>query len=316
MQMDFTDQVAVVTGAGRNLGRAYALEFAKAGAAVVVNDAGLVVAGGEKDDAKVADSVVKEITDAGGRAVASYDLVDTPEGGENIVTIALDNFGRIDAIVANAGNRRADWFGEIDPEDFTAILNTHLNGILYVSQAAWKPMKERGYGRFLLTSSSAGLFGFPGTGAYATAKAGVVGLVNTMALEGKRDGIFVNGLLPTAPTGRGKEAHGAMHSEATAMVASDGGQEHSDWMVPEEVAPFVVASCSSDWRATQRLYSVTGGRIAEVFAGITKGWYAPDYHNYTPEEVIAAQDEISDRTEYAVPRILTEEYAVVDRWRP
>ncbi len=314
--MDWSDQVAVVTGAGRGLGRAYALAFAAAGAAVVVNDAGLQGPGNDHDDAKVADSVVKEITDAGGRAVASYDRVDDVDEGANLTKLAVDNFGRVDAVVANAGNRRPGWFGEIKGEDFSAVLNTHLNGILYVAQPAFEVMKGQGYGRFLLTSSTSGVFGFPGTGSYATAKAGVLGLVNTMALEGKQYGITVNGLFPSAPTERNKQAHGKLFVEASKITVASGADDHEAWMTGEEIAPFVVAACSSEWKSTQRFFSVAGGRIAEVFVAVTKGWYPADYHDYTAEEVLAHQEEIVDQTEYAVPQILTDEYSWTDHWRP
>jgi len=186
--IDFTGQVAVVTGAGRGLGRLYALELAKRGASVVVNDLGGSMHG-EGADTKVADDVVAEITATGGAAIASYDSVDSSEGGEAIVRAAVDNFGRLDAVVSNAGIFNSIAFDEMTPIQWRQMLSVHLDGGFYLSQPAFRVMKRQGYGRFVFISSSGGLFGQHLEAHYAAAKAGLVGLSNIIALEGADHGI-------------------------------------------------------------------------------------------------------------------------------
>lgn len=156
--IDFNGQVAVVTGSGRGLGRVYALELARRGAAVVVNDLGGTMAG-RGSDAAIADQVVEEITAAGGTAVASYDSVDSPEGGESIVRTAVERFGRLDAVVSNAGIFNSVPFEDLSAEDWRRMLNVHLDGGFFLAQPAYRVMKNQGYGRFVFIASSAGMFG-------------------------------------------------------------------------------------------------------------------------------------------------------------
>ena len=193
--IDFTGQVAVVTGSGRGLGRIYAIELARRGAAVVVNDLGGTM-DGEGSDAAVADQVVGEIIAAGGAAVASHDSVDSPEGGEAIVRTAVDHFGRLDAVVSNAGIFTSVPFDELTPEDWRRMLRVHLDGGFYLAQPAYRVMKSQGYGRFVFIASSAGMFGQHLEAHYAAAKAGLVGLTNVIALEGEPHGILANTVLP------------------------------------------------------------------------------------------------------------------------
>jgi NADP-dependent 3-hydroxy acid dehydrogenase YdfG len=175
--IDFTDQVAVVTGAGRGLGRLYALELARRGAAVVVNDVGGTMHG-DGADPSVADRVVAEIVQAGGAAVASYDSVATPEGGEAIVRTALDRFDRVDAVVSNAGIFSSVPFDELSPSEWRRMLAVHLDGGFHLCQPAFRAMKARAGGRFVIIASSAGMFGQPMEAHYAAAKAGLVRLTN------------------------------------------------------------------------------------------------------------------------------------------
>jgi NAD(P)-dependent dehydrogenase (short-subunit alcohol dehydrogenase family) len=158
--IEFSGQVVIVTGAGRGLGRVYALELARRGASVVVNDLGGTMHG-HGADASVADQVVAEITRADGVAMASHDSVDTPEGGEAIVRAAVDRFGRLDAVVSNAGIFNSIAFDELSPADWRRMLSVHLDGGFYLSQPAFRVMKAQGYGRFVFITSSAGLFGQP-----------------------------------------------------------------------------------------------------------------------------------------------------------
>jgi len=193
--IDFTGQVVIVTGGGRGLGRLYAIEFARRGAAVVVNDLGGSMHG-DGADTRVADQVVDEIQRAGGTAVASHDSVDSPEGGAAIVSAAVDRFGRLDAVVSNAGIFTSIPFEELSHEDWRRMLSVHLDGGFYLSQPAYRVMKNQGYGRFVFISSSAGMFGQPLEAHYAAAKAGLVGLTNVIAIEGAQHGILANAVLP------------------------------------------------------------------------------------------------------------------------
>ena len=188
--IDYEGQVAIVTGAGRGLGRLYALDLARRGAAVVVNDLGGTMHG-DGADARVADQVVDEIEKAGGRAVASHHSVDSPEGGQAIVDAAVETFGRLDAVVSNAGIFNSIPFDELSPDDWRRMLRVHLDGGFYLSQPAFRVMAKQQYGRFVFISSSAGNFGQPMEAHYAAAKTGLVGLSNVIAIEGAAHGILV-----------------------------------------------------------------------------------------------------------------------------
>ena len=181
----FDDRVAVVTGGGRGLGRAYALLLASQGAKVVVNDPGVSLAG-DGSDIGPAEEVAREIMAAGGDAVASTDSVATPAGGQAIIDMALDSYGRVDVLVHNAGIVRRGSLKEMSYEDFEAVLDVHLRGAFHVVRPAFPLMCDAGYGRIVLTSSIGGLYGNPGVANYAVAKAGVIGLSNVAAMEGQQ----------------------------------------------------------------------------------------------------------------------------------
>src|SRR5258706_6364138 len=176
-ELGFDGHVAVVTGAGGGLGRAHALLLASRGARVVVNDLG-GAPDGTGADVSPADAVVKEIIAAGGEAVANHDTVATPEGGESIIKSALDAFGTVDVVINNAGILRDKSFAKIEPADFDILIDVHLRGAFHVSQPAFKIMKEKGFGRFVHTTSGSGLFGNFGQANYAAAKTGLIGLSN------------------------------------------------------------------------------------------------------------------------------------------
>ena len=194
----FDDRVAIVTGAGAGLGKLYALELAQRGAKVVVNDLGGARDGSGAGSNSAADSVVDEIKALGGEAVANYDNVATPEGGENIVKTAFSAFGRVDILINNAGILRDKSFLKMEPENWQAVMDVHLNGAYHVTRPAMQIMKENGYGRIVMTTSAAGLYGNFGQTNYSAAKMALVGLMNALKLEGQKYNIKVNTIAPIA----------------------------------------------------------------------------------------------------------------------
>ena len=303
--IDFTGQTAVVTGAGRGLGRLYALELERRGAAVVVNDLGGTMHGAGSDTS-VADEVVAEITAAGGTAVASYDSVDTPEGGRAIVDSALDAFGRLDVVVSNAGIFNSIPFEEIAPENWRQMLSVHLDGGFYLSQAAYRAMMRQRYGRFVFISSSAGNFGQPMEAHYAAAKTGLVGLSNVIAIEGAAHGIASNTVLPTG-----------FSRMVTETVGDEKFVTESGFMRairPELVVPLVVFLASSACEFTHRNYSASAGRYARAFMGLGEGWLADSSGDPTADDILAHLDEVSATARFIIPdSIVDEVLEVCDR---
>jgi NAD(P)-dependent dehydrogenase (short-subunit alcohol dehydrogenase family) len=197
--LDFSGRVAVVTGAGTGLGREHALELARRGASVVVNDLGVTVQG-EGSSSEAAAKVVKEIEDAGGRAIANHGSVTSVSDMEAMAAQALSAFGRIDILVANAGFLRDTSFKKMTMEAFAQIIEVHLLGAAYAAKAVWPTMTEAGYGRIIFTTSTSGLFGNFGQANYSAGKMGVVGLMNTLKVEGRKSDIRVNAISPQAVT--------------------------------------------------------------------------------------------------------------------
>ena len=198
-RIDFTGRVAIVTGAGGGLGRNHAIELAKRGAKVVVNDLG-----GSRDgigsNPSAADHVVEEIKTLGGEAVPNYDNVGTPEGGENIVQTAIDAFGKLDILINNAGIIVDSTFSKMDEKKWDAVVAVHLKGAFCVTKPAFIHMMRQGYGRIVMTTSGSGLFGNFGKTNYASAKMGVVGFANVLKLEGAKYNIKTNIIVPIAGT--------------------------------------------------------------------------------------------------------------------
>jgi NAD(P)-dependent dehydrogenase (short-subunit alcohol dehydrogenase family) len=289
-EISFDGRVAIVTGAGGGLGRTYALELARRGAQVVVNDLGGSVDGKGGDDA-AAQKVVDEIKQAGGDAVPNYDSVSSPEGGESIVKTAVDSFGKVDIVINNAGILRDKSFAKMAWEDLDAVLDVHLKGAFYVSQPAFKVMKENGYGRFIFTASNAGVFGNFGQTNYGAAKMGLVGLSNVLAIEGQKSNILSNVVCPVA---------------ATRMTMDLLGDAASA-LQPELVTPLGTFLASEACTFTHEVFSAAGGRYARIFVGLAPGWYGGKDHTPTAEDVLDHIDEIEKQDGYIVPTSIADE---------
>ncbi len=245
----FDDQVAIVTGAGAGLGRVYALELAKRGAKVVVNDLGGARDGSGEGSSSPADDVVEEIKTAGGEAVANYDSVSTPEGGQAIVDTAINAFGRVDILINNAGILRDKTLVKMDPENWDAVMDVHLKGAYNVTRPAFVKMRENRYGRIILTSSAAGLYGNFGQTNYSSAKMGLIGLMNTAKLEGDKHNIKINTIAPVA---------------ATRLTEDILPPDLLEKLKPEFVAPLVLYLCSELCPISGSIYNAGMGYFNRV----------------------------------------------------
>ncbi|HYP92370.1 MAG TPA: SDR family NAD(P)-dependent oxidoreductase [Mycobacterium sp.] len=273
----FDDRVAVVTGGGRGLGRAYALLLASQGAKVIVDDPGGSI-GGDGTDAGPAEEVVREITATGGTAVASTESVTTPEGGKAIIDTALDRYGRIDILVHNAGNARPASLKEMSYGDFESVVDVHLRGAFHVVRPAFPLMCEAGYGRIVLTSSIGGLYGNYEVANYAVAKAGVIGLSNVAAIEGAPRGVKSNVIVPAAVT---RMAEGIDTSAYPPMG-------------PELVAPVVGWLAHESCSVTGEMLVALAGRVARAVVSETPGVYRPSWSMADIGDHIAAIRDASD----------------------
>ncbi|MGB0437885.1 MAG: SDR family NAD(P)-dependent oxidoreductase [Mycobacterium sp.] len=242
------DRVVVVTGAGGGLGREYALTLAREGASVVVNDLGGARDGTGAGSA-MADQVVKEIRDAGGRAVANYDSVAEQEGAANIIKTAVDEFGKVDGVVSNAGILRDGTFHKMEFGSWDSVIKVHLYGGYNVIRAAWPHFRENGFGRVVVATSTSGLFGNFGQANYGAAKMGLVGMINTLAQEGAKYDIKANAVAPIA---------------ATRMTQDILPPEVFEKLTPEYVAPVVAYLCTEEVPDTASVFIVGGGKVQRV----------------------------------------------------
>ena len=286
--LGFDGKVAIITGGGGGLGRSHALELARRGALIVVNDLGGTV-DGTGSDASAAQKVVDEIKAAGGEAVANHDSVSTPEGGASIVQTAIDAFGRVDIVINNAGILRDKSFHNMTPDLISAVIDVHLRGAFNVTQPAYVHMKEQGYGRILNTSSAAGIFGNFGQTNYGAAKAGLVGFTRVLAVEGAKNNIKANAIAPVAK------------SRMTEDLMGDLVERFS----PAFVSPLVAWLVHEDVPVTGEIYSVGAGHISRIFIGETVGY--TNTGDLTAEDVRDHFDQIRAEEGYSVPANLTEE---------
>jgi NAD(P)-dependent dehydrogenase (short-subunit alcohol dehydrogenase family) len=273
-QLRFDDRVAVITGGGRGLGRAYGLLLASRGAKVVVNDTGASLTGDGADTCP-ADDVVREIEAAGGRAVACTESVATAGGAQAIIQAALDHFGKIDVLIHNAGTVRRAALTEMSYEDFDAVLDVHLRGAFHVVRQAFPLMWAARYGRIVLTSSIGGLYGNHGVANYAVAKAGVIGLANVAALEGATDDVKCNVIVPSAVT---RMAEGLDTSGYPPMC-------------PEQVAPVVGWLAHESCSITGEMLIAVAGRVARAAVAESPGVYRP---SWSIEDVAENLDAVRD----------------------
>lgn len=271
-ELRFDGRVAVITGAGRGLGRAYALLLGSKGAKVVVNDLGASIKGGDAD-AGPAEEVAAEIRAMGGEAVACTESVATAEGGKAIIQAALEHYGKIDILIHNAGNVRYGSLKEISYEDFNSVLDVHLRGAFHVVRPAFPIMAEAGYGRIVLTSSVGGLYGNLRVVNYGVAKAGMIGLNNVIALEGEAEGIRSNIIVPGAVT---RMAEGLDTSKYPKMEAD---------MVSPAVGWLAHENCS----ITGEMLVSMAGRVARAYIAETRGVYQDPW---TIEDIDARIGEI------------------------
>jgi NAD(P)-dependent dehydrogenase (short-subunit alcohol dehydrogenase family) len=293
-EIRFDQRVVIVTGAGGGLGRTYALELGRRGARVVVNDLGGGV-DGAGGSSRAADQVVAEIRAAGGEAVACYDTVSTPAGGQAIVDAALAAFGQVDVVINNAGILRDKSFAKMEPADLEAVVDVHLKGAFYVSQPAFRVMKERSYGRFLFTSSAAGIFGNFGQANYGAAKMGLVGLSNVLAVEGARSNIKSNVIAPIARTRMTEQLLGPLASS----------------LDPEQVTPLACFLVSEESNLTHEVFSVGGGRYARIFVGLCRGWVAGREARASLEDVRDHMKDIMNTEGFTIPSSIADEMAVL-----
>lgn len=276
MAIRFDERVVIVTGSGNGLGRSHALEFARRGARVVVNDLGAARDGsGASSDA--ADAVVQQILDEGGEAIANGANVADYGQVEAMVAAALERWGRVDVLVNNAGILRDKTFAKMQLSDFQLVLDVHLAGSVNCTKAVWELMREQQYGRIVMTSSSSGLYGNFGQTNYGAAKMAVVGFMNSLALEGGKYGIRVNSLAPIAAT---RMTQDLMTSEVLALLK------------PEAVTPAVIFLAGED-APTRQILAAGAGVFAKVVVQETPGVFLPQGRR-DAEHIASAWEQISD----------------------
>ena len=280
MSLDFKDKVAIVTGSGNGIGKGYALELAKRGAKVVVNDLGGTV-DGSGGSLSAADAVVQEIEAAGGEAMANGANVAKQEDVKAVVEATMEKWGRVDILINNAGILRDKSFGKMEWSDFEAVINVHLLGSALCAHSVFPIMKEQEFGRIVMTSSSSGLFGNFGQTNYAAAKMGVVGLMNTLKLEGAKYNVHTNSIAPTATTRMTEHLFPA---------------EFAEKLDPKYIIPAVIF-LASEKAPNGEILEAGGGVVANTYVMETMGKYFGTDENFTAEAVANHWAEIADTTD-------------------
>jgi NAD(P)-dependent dehydrogenase (short-subunit alcohol dehydrogenase family) len=293
--IDFSGQVAVVTGAGNGLGRECALELARRGASVVVNDLG-----GRSDGTgagrQAADEAVAQIASTGGLAVASYDDVSTEAGAIGLISKALKTYGRVDALAHYAGIIRPAPIAEMSVTDFDTVLNVHVRGAFLVTREAFGVMLAQGYGRLLYAGSAGGMFGVAGEVNYGAAKGGMYGLMRSVALEGSDFGINANYLMPGAMTRLGEDSP-ALSNEVRRRLESEIGAALHPCFGSAMPAFLLSAGCE----VTGRVFNASLGCFGEAFVGLTQGWLPDGEDAPTAEDLRQHWAEIVDSNDYHTP---------------
>ena len=279
MSLDFKDKVAIVTGSGNGIGKGYALELAKRGAKVVVNDLGGTV-DGSGGSLSAADAVVQEIEAAGGEAMANGANVAKQEDVKAMVEATMEKWGRVDILINNAGILRDKSFGKMEWSDFEAVINVHLLGSALCAHSVFPIMKEQEFGRIVMTSSSSGLFGNFGQTNYAAAKMGVVGLMNTLKLEGAKYNVHTNSIAPTATTRMTEHLFPA---------------EFAEKLDPKYIIPAVIF-LASEKAPNGEILEAGGGVVANTYVMETMGKYFGTDENFNAEAVANHWAEIADTT--------------------
>jgi NAD(P)-dependent dehydrogenase (short-subunit alcohol dehydrogenase family) len=290
--LSFENRVAVITGAGGGLGREHALLLASRGAQLVINDLGGSIDGSGDGSAGPAAKTAKEINDLGGVAVADGSSVATAEGGEAMVKAAIDNYGRIDIVINNAGILRDKSFHNMTPDLWQAVIDVHLTGAYNVTKAAWGHMREQKYGRIVNTASNSGILGNFGQANYGAAKMGLVGFTRVLCAEGAKNNIKANALAPVAKTRMTEELLGGM----------------ADRLDPKLVSPIVAWLVHEDCPVSGEIFSAAGGRIARMFIGLCEGYYN---ENLTLEDVRDNFTQIRSTEGYTIPNGPAEEFAAL-----
>jgi NAD(P)-dependent dehydrogenase (short-subunit alcohol dehydrogenase family) len=283
-EIRFDGRVAVVTGAGGGLGKTYAIELAKRGAKVVVNDFG-GARDGTGGGTSMADLVVQEIKDAGGEAVANYDGVHTKEGGANIIKQTVDAFGKVDILINNAGILRDKSFTKMTDELWDPVMAVHLTGVYYVTLPAWPIMRDNKFGRIIMTTSGTGLFGNFGQTNYGAAKLGQIGFMNSLGLEGAKYNVTVNAIAPIA---------------ASRLTEDIMPPDMLDKLRPDFVTPAVLYLCSEECTVSRRILAAGAGLVQRAAMLVNKGAFLGK-EPATPEAVRdqwAKIDSLEDVMEY------------------
>lgn len=290
----YDGRVAIVTGAGRGLGRSHALLLASRGARLIVNDLGGSTQG-DGGDTSPADDVVNEIRAAGGEAFANYDSVNA---GEQVVQAALDHFGRVDILINNAGILRDKSFSKMEDSEWEAVLEVHLHGAYKVTRAAWNHFKDQNFGRIIMTSSASGIYGNFGQAHYSAAKLALYGFVNTLAIEGKKYNILSNAIAPLAK------------SRMTEGLFSPELFEHLD---PQYVSPLVAYLCHEDTLETGGLYEVAGGWIAKLRWERTQGAFVHPEKGLSIEDVAHNWAQVNNWDSAEYPTMMQDSFTALGK---